>query len=636
MTLNFPSLPPINYKVDEKESSQNQELWYLQSDNSIASSIVSYVDSINNKDRRQLEYSLANSLYSNKKIQGLDRFSYSSKMPDFESRLKFNVIKSVVDTAASKLASSKPRISFICTDGDFEQISRAKKLQAFMDGWTIQESVFEVASDAFVDALIFGTGFLYPSIDESRKTVAVERIFPLEIVVAPEEGLYRNPQDIFRDKTVSREKLKAIFPDFAKEIDDAPSFAVKNSEGNSNYIRVIEAWHLSSNATSNDGLHAIVLENDTVLFKEPYHSPKSPIIAFRWNQQRLGYYGCSLVEEIKEIQREINYILKTIQETHTMIVKPRIILSNDSVIQSGNINDLVGQIIRVSGQDPKFYTPPGLPNEIYSHLENLVQKAYNIAGISQLSAMQQKPQGLSSGVALREYKDVHAERFLLIQQRYEECFVDLYSLVIELFDKVGESIEIPSKTKRSNYKKYKWSDVAIDIKSLTLRPYPTSLLPTDPSAKFEKVLEMYQNNLISKEEVAEYLDHPDINRLSSMINAPFERIQLMIEQIIEEGNYVKPDKYMNLQLAMQQGTYQLNKAEVDGVPEERLELLRNWLDEVADLLGANEPPPPPEAGMGPPPPEGAMPPAPMPEMPMPPPDMQQPPMGGELPPPPIQ
>jgi hypothetical protein len=40
--------------------------------------------------------------------------------------------------------------------------------------------------------------------------------------------------------------------------------------------------------------------------------------------------------------------------------------------------------------------------EVYSHMERLFGKAYEIAGISELSATGKKPPGLESGAALED------------------------------------------------------------------------------------------------------------------------------------------------------------------------------------------------------------------------------------------
>jgi hypothetical protein len=42
-----------------------------------------------------------------------------------------------------------------------------------------------------------------------------------------------------------------------------------------------------------------------------------------------------------------------------------------------------------------------------------------------MSASSQKPAGLDSGVAIREFQDIETERFALVSQNYEDCYISI-------------------------------------------------------------------------------------------------------------------------------------------------------------------------------------------------------------------
>ena len=54
--------------------------------------------------------------------------------------------------------------------------------------------------------------------------------------------------------------------------------------------------------------------------------------------------------------------------------------------------------------------------------------------------------------------------------------------------------------------------------------------------------------------------------------------------ILRGQRYVAPDKYLNLPLAFDRARRHYNKARVDGVPEKRLSVLRQYIGEIEALL----------------------------------------------------
>ena len=165
---------------------------------------------------------------------------------------------------------------------------------------------------------------------------------------------------------------------------------------------------------------------------------------------------------------------------------------------------------------------------------------------------------------------------------------------------------------------------------------PIGSLPQTPAAKLASVNEMMLNGMFTKEEAHQLLDFPDIERANRIKNAHIDVIDMAVEKMVEEGEYIGPEPYMNLELGIKRVQAAYNLAILEDVPEERRELLRRWISQADSLLGATKPPPmgaPPmpgaQPGMGMPP---GMPPGPPPGLP---PGLAMPPApGGGLPLPP--
>ena len=89
---------------------------------------------------------------------------------------------------------------------------------------------------------------------------------------------------------------------------------------------------------------------------------------------------------------------------------------------------------------------------------------------------------------------------------------------------------------------------------------------------------------------------------------------MIIESLVEKGEYVSPEPYMNLEYAIARLQQAYNLAIIEKVPDDRMELLRRWISQANSLIEQGNKPPTvmPRPGAGAP---GAPLPGPMPQMP---------------------
>jgi hypothetical protein len=132
--------------------------------------------------------------------------------------------------------------------------------------------------------------------------------------------------------------------------------------------------------------------------------------------------------------------------------------------------------------------------------------------------------------------------------------------------------------------------------------FPTSSLSNTPAGRLQDVQELLQAGFITKEDGMKLLDFPDLEGTMNLLNAGIEDIEKMIEDMVEHGNYTTPEPYQNLELGIKkcQQAYLMYRAQ--GAPDERLELLRRWMEDAQGLLikaatGTNPPPPLPQESL---------------------------------------
>lgn len=599
-----PNVKPVLEVWAKRSAADNtigiKSKWWFQDETDIHRHVYAVAQGIEkNQMYRETQFIRYARLYANMDIVGFAAgvFSRTANDYSFWNRISLNVIKSCTDTAAAKISKNKPKPQFLTEDGNYTLQSRAKKLTKYIAGVFDSADMYDIAQRCFIDACVWGLGAIKIFTDSGQ--VKYERVLPHELLVDDAEGIYGKPRQLHQKKYVHREVLLDMFPEHG----DAIMSAQAGGKGDllvrsaSDQVVVLESWHLPSGPDANDGKHVIVLENVT-LFSEEYKKPYFPFVFIRWANRLLGFYGQGLAEELIGIQLEINKILRNIQQAQSLMAVPRIFIENSSEIVTSHINNEVGGIVRYTGTAPITAVAPAMSQEIYNYLENLYNKAYEITGISQMTAQSVKPAGLNSGAALREYDDIQSERFILVGQRWEQLFLDATQITIDLSrDLYMENKSLNVKVKGQKFiETIKWKDVDMDDDKFSLRVYPVSSLPSTPAGKLQTVTELTQAGWIGKEEALSLLDFPDLEAFNDRNNAPLDLINKMIERMLDDGAYKSPEPFMNLQLAISTTQYALAYAEIQDVSEDRLDLLRRFITDCQALMQAASTPPAEQPG----------------------------------------
>lgn len=573
------------------------------------------------QEYRKVSDLLHASLYGNLPMLGFGLGSAFQRRTPSNSRLSLNVVRNMVGAVTSKIAAkNKPKPSFLTEGGDYELRCKAEMLEKFVSGVFYDSGVYPALTRCFRDACVYGTGAL--KVYEDGEKVCVERVIPWELVVDDGEALYGEPRNLYQRRYYDKLVLRALYaPDVDEDTpaDDPQAVlaraidAARGDADDAEYayqttaeqVLVTEGWHLAE-GHGLKGRHVIVI-NGATLLDEEWDGP-FPFAFMRWSEPVVGFFGVGLAEELLGIQQEINKLLLEIQRGHHLI-KGHYLVEASSKVTSAQLNNDLAAIVKYSGAAPQYQAPGIISPEVYSHLWQLYAKAFEISGVSQLNATGQKPSGLNSGAAQRAYQDIQTERFLEVGQNYEEFVVEAARQVVRCAKRVSGSYKVKAPGK-GGVEVIDWNDIDIDEDSYVIRVYPTSMLPTTPAGKLAWAQDMINSGAIPPEDVLDIVDFPDTESYANRKNAPRKLIERNIGHMLKTGEFVSPEPFDNHQLALKLVNEAYAEARLDGVPEPKLELLRRYMADSADLAKPPEPPPPPPGAM-PPPGPGPMPPGPM-------------------------
>ena len=594
--------------------------------------------------------------YANQQLDNLAATRYLNNLSSFygeSARVSYNVIKSCIDTARSKIAKQKPRPMFLTENGDWNLQQRAKRLNQFIMGLfdqigspngLVRESLYTIGSNVFFDACVTGTGAAKMYIYNNK--IVAEQCLSDEIIVDQFEGMYRAPRSMHQVKYIDRDVLYDLYPKHKDQIRDAKKALTGEQNDSQDMIPVIESYHLPSGPMAKDGRKVICIETGT-LASTSWDKQYFPFLIQRWSMRPVGFYGIGLAEELQGIQREMNQTLLNIQTALRRVAVPRVWRHINDHNPNKRLTNEIGEIGYFSDAPPIFQTPNAMTPEVYNHVDRLYQKAFETTGISQLSSTSAKPAGLDSGVALRNYQDIESERFASVHKMYENFYTPQATyMALDLLETLlaaGEDTIVQAHDGMT-FKPVKYSEVRIPLDSFTVRAYPTAYLPTEPAGKFQKVKEGVEAGFWDKDEAMDLLDFPDISKAMRVKQASRNACYHYVEHLVDTGEYLPVEPYQDIQLTKELLQSYYLEGRTQGMPQDRLDLLQQVMDEIRvredeaaqaaaeaamEAQAAMAPPEPTQMPPGAQPPlEGPMPRSPVPQEELPVPELMPPPPGG--------
>lgn len=584
--------------VPDKLPDNKERRWWMLKDQDAADVISGTLNLIRDAQSfRATQWIVSARLYGNLAPTTLAGVSFSklaAQQPALRDRISYNVVQSVVDTAVSRVTRNRPKPLFLTNGGDYRKQREAKKLNTFLDGVFYENSTHQIGTTVFRDAAVWGDGFIHVFAKGDR--VCHERVMSSEIFVDDVEALYGSPRQMHRVKQVDRQVLFDMFPDDADKIAGAKPSRTEEAGRSivADMLTVRESWHLASGPGADDGKHCITIDGAVLGEMEPWPHQWFPFARCQWTPRLYGYWGQGLAEQLQNIQLEINKLLWVIQRSMHLMGSFKVFIENGSKIVKEHLNNDVGSIISYTGTPPMYVTPPIVAPEVYQHLQTLKNSAYEQAGISQLAASSLKPEGLNSGRAIREYNDIQTDRFHAVAKSYENMFMDVARLSIEVVkmiaaDKGGYEVRVPGKKAVDTIE---WNDIRLNDDEYVMQCFPVSSLPNDPAGRLATIQEYAQAGFLTPRQARRLLDFPDLEQVENLANAEEDYLTMVFDKIVDDGDYTSPDPLDDLAMAKQLCLEYYAKGKANNLREDRLELLRRYLAQISEIEQAMMPPPP--------------------------------------------
>lgn len=496
-----------------------------------------------------------------------------------------NVIRSVIDAAVAKISTNRPRLVFVSIGGDFTLQRRAEKLTSAVEGILKTGKAYQLGRNVFRDGLVFDCGHVkvYPDVKNNR--VGLDRVLDDDVIVDALDGKYGKPKSLMQIQTMSRDVLRAMFPKKTFEVENANLIRQTVSgvyAAIDEPVHVIEAWHLPTHEDAGDGLH-VISSSAGILEQSEWKQPFFPIVTWRWKTRCIGWRGMGIIEDLGRLQDGLDWIDMKIKKILN-IATVRAFAQRNSKI---NVEELTGEEFSIAYYDgtPPAITPdPSPPEALLMEREKIKASMYEQSGISQLLASSKKPAGLSSGEALREYKDTESERFQDVGQNWEDFWTEIAERCCWAAGEMGSGYMVQASAQDGRgMLNTKWSDVRMDRNEYQIQILPASTLPRDMAGRKDIIADMIQMFPGAAPLFAKLMANADTDAAISIVSAAVDAILMDIEKL-DAGEVVTPEPFIDLQSAKTLVLASYLKARNNNAPEEVLAGYRQYLLQVDAVL----------------------------------------------------
>ena len=449
---------------------------------------------------------------------------------DNTSSIQENVVASCVDTIVSKIASTKVRPFFNTVHGSFRDLQVTKQTQQFFDQFFEEQDVNKVISLAFRDACIFDTGWVF------IEGAQILRALPWNVYTDPAEYTYdtvshlayemrdsdNNPQYLYYNK---KDKVKATYYESTGKVD-------------------IQAW-----------------DKDI------------PFISLHYSNPLLSNTCTSVTDLLYGIQMEIDQLLQKIEDASKLNPALTFFVPEGSSIKSNQLDNRIGNIVSyratpsMTGSPVTVSTPAFIDPQYMSLLAQLKQDAYEMVGISQLSATSRKPTGLDSGKALQTMENIESDRFETQLNQVIRTYVNLAKLYVSIQD--PESTILPESLMREEIS---WKEIQEAMKKMNIQFSGADALSKDPQTKLSQLQVLADAGLLPRSRIATLMEIPDLEQGYSIANNALNAVLAVIDDCLTKNIFEVPfyvpldllkEEIVNTMLSLKAADSQGNKEDID-------------------------------------------------------------------------
>lgn len=573
---------------------------------------------------------------------GLNPLSVLGLMDESSS---YNVVQAITDTKVNHTLRNQIRPMFVTEGGDSELREQAAAMQEAADGVGYDlELDGDLGRQACSFGYLFEAGGVEWSADYANERIEATPVWPWQYFVPRQEGRFGKPRQLFARYVVHRDVLLGFVGDdkAARDaIEAAPAASYDDVRGADaedpghvvDMVVIYKAWHLPSTRVdlkdpraygetekgnpgkaNHDGRHLVALDSQTgdvpPLIDIPWPYEYYPVSWFKPNPIPGSFWSRGEPEVLASSQVELirwNARMEKILDLHA---RPLVVLSKGAKLNPGMINNALANILQVEGNAAgalQLYNPSAVPPDLLRRVEQIPQWARDQRGMSEMSMTARKPTGINHEPGMAYLADTETQRHTVEFKSWQRFNLDSYKNIIRCLNELARRVkgyEVVFTT-ADTLKRHAWEKIHIDENKYRLKAWGVNFFKQSPAQRADQIMDLIDRQMLPPEDAFDAIDAPDLKALMGDRNIMLKNITRRLDLVVKGPNYTEdmlPDPYMDLQMAKREGIKRKARLEYNGEPEDRIDRVVKWLQDV-DIELAKIAPKAPPPGAGAPPPQ---------------------------------
>jgi hypothetical protein len=451
-----------------------------------------------------------------------------------------NIMRNACSVLENRLAV-QPFVQISPGGVSFKVRSGCKLATDFIDGVFDSNRSNGLSRLFFRDMFIYGQTYAKASsiVEDGEPKIIIDRIDPGLVLV--DEVSFRSsfPTDALELHPYRRSEAMAEFGlkdvEIARAIKQAPPlFWSGSGQLADEWILIIEAVKLP-NAAGEPGRQVLCLQNKVISDTE-YSRPRYRWAVARWEPPSQNFYVNGGAYILSPYQMEINGLDQRIRAGIDSNAFTGFIAPDGTGLSAQTMGMRPGFLWKFSGGKPEQIVPTPFPPQLYEYRKQKVLDAYAAVGLTQTNVTGSKPQGVTSGKALRlavDYSDARNKSLIEVQ---EDLGADLAERILD------ESEEVNPFVQTSSGHRVRYSEVADAIKRNEYRitPFPVNAYVGTPGEDAQDAADDFANGLIDKRAYMRLQSLPDLTSYQVLATASDDLLEDTLDEIVRSGTFIAP------------------------------------------------------------------------------------------------
>lgn len=440
-----------------------------------------------------------------------------------DNEVKFNVIKSVIDSVVSSLYNNKVIASFVPVNGLPDTRRACNDAQQYFDILFEQQKINKKINDVARMACIFGRGHLFIN-------PITREINPL----SPHLISFLNMEKRYFGDT------RCLIHYYNYPISLLSKYGIPKRKMPEETKLTCEFEHYIDCELKKQ----ILFIDGQAVAEYDYDHDVLPILTLYYNEPVFGEQTIGIVQELDSIQSIADDTAANMAEAIRSTPTNQIFLQAGSDLTPNDLDNRGGTVYFVkptpSVQGPQnglvdIVNPRPFDPAWKQTFDMFKEWAFEQIGKSELSSMGKKPAGLDSGTSIKTFIDVESDRFETQTTHYINAFEDFAKLLIEILPE-NEDI-LPQSMNSSSMK---WGDVKKQADLFKIQFVPISMMSKDPGENQKLIMQFSQSSQLPLFKFARMFNNPDITTLFADASAKYDGIRQCIYRALKEEDYDIP------------------------------------------------------------------------------------------------